>query len=929
MPPTLSPQAFVAKWRSATLKERSAAQEHFIDLCRLVGHPTPAESDPTGTQFTFEAGADKQRGGTGWADVWKRGFFAMEYKGKHADLDKAYEQLLQYRESLENPPLLIVSDIDTIVIHTNFTNTVKQVHRLTLDDLLTPVGMQRLRDVFYQPEAFRVARTTEQVTLDAAREFAKLAALLRKYGEEPPHIAHFLIRLLFCLFAEDVGLLPNKVFSRLLQSTRQRSSIFAAQLQQLFDAMATGGYFAIEDIPYFNGRLFDDNTVLELDSDGLDILARVVQLDWSSIEPSIFGTLFERSLDPSNRAQLGAHYTSRDDILLIVEPVLMAPLRRRWADVQQQARDAATQRDAATPPAQRTRLHNQLSVLLQQFAGEIADVKVLDPACGSGNFLYVALKALLDLEKEVITLAADLDVGRFVPSVGPEQLRGIEVNEYAHELAQVTVWIGYIQWLRDNGFGVPSAPILKPLDTIVQMDAVLAFDGTGQAVEPVWPDADVVIGNPPFLGGNRVRQELGGQYVDALFRVYERRVPAFADFVCYWFERARSLIDAGKLQRAGLLATNSIRGGVNRKVLEHIKQTGDVFMAWSDRPWVLEGAAVRVSMIGFDNGTAQDRSLNGVPATAINADLTGDINLTYAQRLVENVGICFIGTKKAGAFDVDATFARSLLAAPLNPNGRPNSDVVFPWLNGEMIVKRAQRRWIISFGEMPLEEAALYEKPFAYVQKHVYPERQNNNEARARVKWWQHRRPATEMRAAVAKLRRYIVTPRVSKYRLFAWVSSETVPDDGIYIFAREDDYFFAVLHSKLHELWALRMGTALEDRPRYTPTTTFETFPFPWPPGHEPQGDPRVEAVAAAARALVEKRDRWLNPEGASEADLKKRTLTNLYNERPMWLDLAHQQLDRAVLDAYGWPHDLSDDEILQRLLDLNSARAGVAADV
>lgn len=223
---------------------------------------------------------------------------------------------------------------------------------------------------------------------------------------------------------------------------------------------------------------------------------------------------------------------------------------------------------------------------------------MLDPACGSGNFLYVALKALLDLEKEVITLAADLDVGRFVPSVGPEQLRGIEVNEYAHELAQVTVWIGYIQWLRDNGFGTPAEPILKALDTIVHMDAVLALRN-GQPVEPVWPAADVVIGNPPFLGGNRIRQELGNAYVEALFHLYEGRVPAFADLVCYWFEHARELIEAGELQRAGLLATNSIRGGANRKVLERIKRSGDIFMAWSDRPWVLEGAAVRVSMVGF------------------------------------------------------------------------------------------------------------------------------------------------------------------------------------------------------------------------------------------------------------------------------------------------------------------------------------------
>lgn len=551
MPPNLSPQEFVAKWRRASLKERSAAQEHFIDLCRMVGHPTPTEVDPTGATFTFEAGASKQRGGSGWADVWKRGYFAWEYKGKHADLGKAYQQLLQYREALQNPPLLVVSDIDSIEVHTNFTNTVKQVHRLGLGDLLKPDGFQRLRDIFFEPDSFRARQTTEQVTKDAAAQFAKLAELLRRYGEEPHTIAHFLIRLLFCLFAEDISLLPNALFSRLIQQTRNRSPLFADQLRQLFAAMSTGGFFAMEDIPYFNGGLFDDATVLELDSDGLDILHRVSQLDWSSIEPSILGTLFERSLDPGKRSQLGAHYTSKDDILLIVEPVLMAPLRRRWGEVKTRAETLAGRREGAAAP-QRTRIDSEIRSLLTGFAHELASLKVLDPACGSGNFLYVALKQLLDLEKEVITAAGDLQVGLFFPSVSPEQLRGIEINEYAHELAQVTVWIGYIQWLRDNGFGQPSVPILKPLNTIVQMDAVLAFDQQGRPFEPVWPEADVIIGNPPFLGGSRLRRELTDGYVESLFRLYQGRLPV-TDLCCYWFEKARALVETGSVKRAGLL----------------------------------------------------------------------------------------------------------------------------------------------------------------------------------------------------------------------------------------------------------------------------------------------------------------------------------------------------------------------------------------
>ncbi len=921
MPSTLTPQDFVAKWRNNTRKERSAAQEHFINLCQMVGHPTPGDVGDSAS-YDFEAGANKQKGGSGWADVWKQGYFAWEYKGKHADLDKAYQQLLQYREALHNPPLLIVSDLDRIVIHTNFTNTVKQITTLTLDDLLTPAGELQLRNIFYAPDAFRAPLTTKQVTEEAAKEFARLADLLRRWGEAPDRAAHFLIRLLFCLFAEDIGLLPAGLFSRLIERTHMRPQAFKQQLQQLFVAMATGNWFGEYEILYFNGGLFDNDVVLELDSEGMDILSRVSRLDWSSIEPSILGTLFERSLDPGKRSQLGAHYTSKDDILLIVEPVLMAPLRRRWAEIKVRAETLAGRREGVAV-AQRTRIDNELRSLLMGFAHEIASVKVLDPACGSGNFLYVALKQLLDLEKEVITLSGDLQVGLFFPSVSPEQLRGIELNEYAHELAQITVWIGYIQWLRDNGFGQPSVPILKPLDTIVQMDAVLAFDNDGKPVEPVWPDADVIIGNPPFLGGNRIRKELGNQRVEALFGLYEHRVPAFADLVCYWFERTRALIEQKHVRRAGLLATNSIRGGVNRNVLDRVKQTGDIFMAWSDRPWVLDGAAVRVSFVGFDDGKEQHRSLNNATVSSINPDLTGDEDLSAAKQLHENIGICFYGSQQKGSFDISPELARKFLSRP-NPFGLDTSNVVKRSVNGEQIMRRTPETWVIDFGvNMPLSQAAMYEEPFEYVKKVVYPERQHRNEKRQQQFWWLHARPSPRYRKILEQQQRYIVSPAVAKHRVFVWLGRDVLVDHASLVFAREDDYFFGVLHSKLHELWALRMGTSLEDRPSYTPNTTFDTFPFPWPPSHEPPNDPRVEAIAQAARELVERRDNWLNPKGISEAELKKRTLTSLYNQRPTWLDLAHKKLDQAVLDAYGWPHDVSDDEILARLLALNLDRA------
>ncbi len=922
----LTPQEFVAKWRDVTLKERSGSQEHFIDLCRLLDHPTPAEADPTGEKFTFEAGADKTGGGKGWADVWKRGHFAWEYKGKHADLDKAYEQLLKYREALENPPLLVVSDMEQIIIHTNFTNTIKRIERLDLDDLLDPERLALLQATFTAPDNLKISKTTAQVTAEAAAEFAKLADLLRKYGEDPQQIAHFLTRLLFCLFAEDINLLPRDIFTRLVTQTRRNSAAFAGQLRQLFGAMAHGGWFGADQIAHFDGGLFEDEFVLELDSQGLDTLVKVAALDWSSIEPSILGTLFERSLDPAKRSQLGAHYTSKEDILLIVEPVLMAPLRRRWAEVKAEAEALAERRDQAKRQTEQTKLQNQLSNLLLGFAEELTQVRVLDPACGSGNFLYVALKELLDLWKQVSLLAGELGLPLFntVTAPSPLQLYGIELNPYAHELAQATVWIGYIQWLRENGFGRPSEPILKPLHNIRQMDAILAYDEAGQPVEPEWPEADVVIGNPPFLGGNRIRQELGDDTVDALFQLYHQRIPAFADLVCYWFERTRALIELKLLKRAGLLATNSIRGGVNRRVLERIKESGDIFMAWSDRPWVLEGAAVRVSIIGFDDGSIMEKELNGIISSKINPDLTSIADLSIADKLKENVNLCFYGSQQKGSFDITPQKAQELLSQH-NSFGLNNQDVIKRSVNAMQILRRTDETWVIDFGVMmSIEDAALYEAPFEYVREVVYPERKNRREKRQREYWWLHARPSPRYREILSKQNRYVVSPAVAKHRIFVWLDNEVLVDHANLVYAREDDYFFGVLHSKLHELWALRQGTSLEDRPRYTPTTTFETFPFPWPPGQEPLDDPRVQAIAEAARSLVEKRDNWLNPEGADEKELKKRTLTNLYNQRPTWLDLAHQTLDRAVLDAYGWPHDVSDEEILERLLALNLARAG-----
>ncbi|MGI8910884.1 MAG: class I SAM-dependent DNA methyltransferase [Rubrobacteraceae bacterium] len=928
---TLTPQEFVARWERVTLSERASYQQHFLDLCEMLDEPRPADSDAEGSSYTFEKRVEKTGGGTGFADVWRRGRFAIEYKRKGGNLTAAYKQLAEYRESLENPPVMIVTDIARFLVRTNFTGRSPDTFEFTNRELLNPKYRDVLKKAFSAPDSLREVQSPEEITQEAAAGFARLADGMRERGVQPRRAAHFLNRLLFCLFAEDVKLLQENVFSRVVERGAGRPESFNRNIGDLFRAMASGGEFLLHDIRRFNGGLFDqaddaDGGVVELTSEELRLLHRTARLDWREVEPAIFGTLFERSLDPAQRARLGAHYTSKDDILAVVEPVLMAPLRREWDDVRQKADDEGERMRAASVAGRRQQARNaraKVEEVLRGFAERLRGVRVLDPACGSGNFLYVALRELLDLEQEVLNHAGGLGLDVALPGVGPEQLFGIETSPYAHELAQVAVWIGYLQWMEASGYGSPPDPVLGPMTNIREMDAILTYDEDGNPTEPEWPEADVIVGNPPFLGGNRIRAELGGEYVEELFRLYESRVPAFADLVCYWFERAREQVESGTARRVGLLATNSIRGGANRRVLQRIKQTGDIFFAKSDEDWILNGAAVRVSMVGFDDGSEAEKVLDELPANAINADLTGSLDLTAAVPLPENMRMCFMGPSAKAPFDIDRELANEMLSAPVNVNGRPNSDVVRPVASGVDLVRRSRGKWTIDFGLMPEEEASLYELPFEYVKKNVLPVRSQSRRDDFQGQWWRYARPRPELRIALEGKRRFIATPAVAKHRVFLWMEPEVLCNQGTLVFAREDDCFFGVLHSRVHELWALRMGTSLEDRPRYTPTTCFETFPLPWPPGEEPDGDPRVEAIAEAARRLDGLRRNWLDPEGASEAELKKRTLTNLYNASPTWLANAHAALDRAVFAAYGWPPDITDEDILKELLALNLERS------
>ena len=898
MMPTMTPQEFIARWQDAGFGERQGAQPFFIDLCAIVGHPTPAAyGDPE--RFTFEKWVPG-----GFADAYFEEHFGWEFKGQDAQLDGAFDQLLRYQVHLKTPPLLIVSSFQTIRIQTNFPGMETARYDVGVAELQQSERLELLRDVFFAPHRFRERlRSVDTVTRETASLFQSIVVDMESRNEDPERLARYLNQLVFCLYSEDAGLLPDRLFTRIVGQHYRDPATFDRAIRGLFTQMATGGFSGADEIAHFNGDLFNTVDTVELSNNARQRLGEACKSNWRDIEPSIFGTLFERALDASKRAQTGAHYTGADDIQLVVEPVVMKPLRREWDTAREEITDLL---DANDDVAAKTHL--------DEFRQRLGSVNVLDPACGSGNFLYIALRSLLDLEREVIDFAAVKGWDGLKPTVQPNQMLGLEINHYAAELARTALWIGYIQWHQANGFPYTQRPILTPLDTIRQTDAILGVTDPTHPAEPEWPSTDFIVGNPPFLGGKLLRTGLNDDYVNRLFEQYAGRVPAEADLVCYWFEKARAMIEKGEATRAGLLATQGIRGGANRRVLQRIKESGDIFMARSDHPWVLQGAAVHISIVGFDNGSETERQLDGESVRAINANLTGGVDLTGAKRLTENLGIAFMGDTKGGPFDIPDALAQEMLAIP-NPDGMSNSDVVKPWVNGKDITDRRRGMWIIDFGDMSLEQAALFEAPFEYVAQKVRPQRERSRSTVSR--WWLHERPRPDMKRALQGTKRYIVTPRVAKHRLFAWIAATTVADSATIAIAREDDYTFGVLHSHFHEVWSLAMGTQLETRPRYTPTTCFETFQFPQPT------DEQREAIGAAAAELNRMREGWLNPQGVTAVELRRRTLTNLYNQRPTWLDNIHARLDAAVAEAYGCPHGLADTGILEHLLVLNLERA------
>lgn len=944
----MTAEQFIVHWQDNDLSERAGAQQHFNDLCELLDVDKPRDRE----NYCFERGAKKSDGSDGWADVWKRGYFGWENKKPKRDLGAAYKQLTDYAGKLDNPPLLVVCDRERIIIHTAFTGYPDEETEIRIEELTDPGIREKLRWVFTDFEKFRPEKSTAAITELAAGKFASLAKSMRARELDGEIVAHYLVQCLFCMFAEDEDLFKgHQVFTDLLKNAGDDTAKAVNRMEMLFTAMQkkNGGVYGDHDIPWFNGGLFKTIKVPALTASDLSSLYEAAAaMDWRSIDPTIFGTLFERGLDPDARAPLGAHYTDTVTIGKLIKPLISEPLLAEWEIVKAVIAEGYDK-------GPRSKGYKEAVAAFNGFLNRLQNFRILDPACGSGNFLYLALKALRDVEKQAHLDAQELGFpAELFMKTGPHNILGIEKNEYAAELARVTVWIGDIQWCRRNGRNIATDPILKPLDGIEHRDALITLGGE----EATWPKANAIVGNPPFLGGSKMIRELGDRYVDKLRNLYKGRVPGGADLVTYWFERARAQIENGQSTVAGFVATNSIRGGSNRKVLDRVVKSAPIFEAWSDEPWVNEGAAVRVSLVCF--GNYECPKLDGQPVSEIYADLTADkdgeesFDLTTAQSLADNVRVAFEGMRKDAPFDIEGTLARQWLKLP-NPNGLPNSDVLKPSWNGIDVTRAPRDGWVIDFGGLKCSDAALYEKPFEYVDTVVRPVRANNNDKQRRENWWLFGRSNEDLRGATQGLSRFIVTPRVTKHRVFRWLNKSISADTALVAVARADDTTFGILHSRFHELWTLRMCTWLGkgNDPRYTPTTCFETFPFPADltpniPAASYAENPHANAIAEAAFQLNKLRENWLNPsewvdwvitpeeekagypkrpvaKPGHADDLKNRTLTKLYNARPSWLDMAHKTLDQAVAAAYGWNDytpEMSEDTILSRLLALNMER-------
>ena len=1038
--------AFLTRWSASGAAERANAQSFVTELCNLLGvePPRPKTPDEAANAYVFEKTIPGTTGSKNFIDCYKRGHFVLEAKqGADADhseaqlsqlgqqqraqrktghgqrgtkawdiaMEKARAQAEKYARSLPReeltaggrPPFLLVVDVGhSIALYTDWSRAGghyvpfpdSATYRVALADLQLAETRERLMAVWTDPLSLDPSRRSAKVTRQIAASLAKLARSLEG-RHEPEAVARFLMRALFTMFAEDVGLLPDRGFSKLLQDTREDPQHFQYAVRDLWEKMNTGGYSVLlkAHLPRFNGGLFAEATVIDLHADQIQLLSEASGADWRDVEPAIFGTLLERALDPRERHKLGAHYTPRAYVERLVQPTVIEPLRAEWQAVQaaalQHTRDGKTEKAVAE---------------VEGFLRRLAGLRVLDPACGTGNFLYVTLELLKRLEGEVLNTLRELGQGQHSLElagvmVTPANLLGIELNPRAAAIAELVLWIGFLQWhLRTHGglHGL-AEPIIRDLHNVENRDAVLTWDertplldGDGKPVtrwdgrttkpHPVtgeevpdpearvqawkysnpkpaeWPEADFIVGNPPFIGTSRMRDALGDGYTEALRKSYPH-VPESVDFVMYWWEKAAERVRLGQGERFGFITTNSLRQTFNRRVLQqHLsaKPPLSLVFAIPDHPWVdsVDGAAVRIAMTVAVSGEHPGRLLKLISERVAEGDEAAEISL------VEKQGKIFadltIGADVAGALPLKANIELSCPGVKLHGAGFVISPEkarqlglgniiglerhIREYRNGRDLTANSRGVMVIDlFGLKENEVKDRFPEVYQHVYETVKPERDQNRRDSYRKNWWIHGEPRGNFRPTLEGLTRYIATVETAKHRVFVFLEKEILPDNKLLNIALEDAYFIGILSSKIHVKWALASGGNLGvgNDPVYVKTRCFETFPFPTPT------DPQKSHI----RDLGERLDAHRKRQQAQHPEL---TLTDMYNvlekeragealndkDRRIHeqgliglLRQLHDELDAAVAAAYGWPAELPDGEILEKLVQLNAQRAAEEA--
>ena len=1021
--------AFVTRYADS-VGERANKDSYLKDLCTVLGlpHPEPSTGDGERDTYVFEKDAKLSREGasatTKKVDLYKAGCFILEAKqGSNESAKKlgtarrgtpawniamndAYGQALGYARAFAKPvPFLIVADLghcfdlyaafDGSWDYRPYPNP--QASRIYVRDLEKHVPL--LRTLWTDPLSLDPSKQSAKVTREVAEYLANLAKLLESQGHGQESVAKFLMRCLFTMFAEDVGLLPKEAFTNALRDYWEPNPpSFVTGVEVLWRTMNDGGgLFTGERILRFNGGLFRAPSALPLDRHALMLLRQAAECNWTDVEPAIFGTLLERALDPKERHRLGAHYTPRAYVERLVKPTVEEPLRADWDVVRAHVRELVKESEEK-PKFKEARLKQARAEVLS-FQEKLCKTRVLDPACGSGNFLYVTLDLFKRLEAEVLELRASLGesqellMGMQGLRVTPAQFLGIEVKPWAKEIAELVLWIGYLQWhFRQYGKSKPvPEPVLQDYGNIECRDAVLDWDGAPHAelvrdesgkpvtrwdgetmkVSPVtgkpvpdetaripeyaypnprkakWPEAEFIVGNPPFIGAKRMRAALGDGYVDALRGVYPEMADG-SDYVLFWWVRAAASIKSSTAASFGFITTNSITQAMNRRATdEALRSLGDehgIVFAIADHPWVDQesGAAVRIAMSSVGALARSTPSLAKVVAESegidgqvdvklavqhvahIHADLRAGAALMSARPLLANAGLCSVALVRFGdGFVLDESGA-SRLEAP----------AVHPLLTGRDVNQKPEPRFVIDFFPLSEDDARTqFPKAFQHVVEHVRPARMQIRDPGSRQRWWRFGRDKPELRRAILGIRRYIATSEVSKHRVFVFCASEIRPDHSLIVVAADNADVLGVLSSRVHGVWARATGGTLEDRPRYNKSVCFEPFPFPIA---ESRSGLR-ERIISLAEAL----DAHRKHQQAVHPDL---TITGMYNvleklrsgetlsakdkvihEQGLVsvLKTIHDDLDAAVFEAYGWPTGLTDEEILERLVALNKERA------